>query len=59
MTPTKGAELQSKQIDRLIEFLEMGAQASQDIAAGKGSQFLLPENLDQDAFLIPKEGSFS
>ncbi|MET0707631.1 MAG: ATP phosphoribosyltransferase regulatory subunit, partial [Tardiphaga sp.] len=55
---TKGAELQSKQIDRLIEFLEMGAQASQDIAAGKGSEFLLPQNLDQDAFLIPKEGSF-
>src|SRR5262249_20228355 len=37
---------------------QMGIQASRDIAAGKGSDFLAPGNLDQDAFLIPKEGSF-
>jgi histidyl-tRNA synthetase len=55
---TKGAGLEPKQIERLVEFLEMGVQASQDIAAGKGSEFLIPQNLDQDAFLIPKEGSF-
>jgi histidyl-tRNA synthetase len=55
---TKGAELAPKQIERLIEFLEMGIEASRNIAAGKGSDFLAPQNIDQDAFLIPKEGSF-
>jgi histidyl-tRNA synthetase len=55
---TKGAELETAQIDRLIEFLQMGVEASENIAAGKGSEFLMPQNLDQDAFLIPKEGSF-
>jgi histidyl-tRNA synthetase len=55
---TKGANLDQKQITRLIEFLEMGVRASQDIAAGNGSDFLLPQNRDQDAFLISKEGSF-
>jgi histidyl-tRNA synthetase len=55
---TKGAELNEKQIDRLIEFLSMGIEASRNIAAGKGSDFLDPQNLDQDAFLIPKTGSF-
>ncbi len=55
---TKGAELNDRQIDRLIEFLRMGIDASENIAAGKGSVFLKPQNLDQDAFLIPTEGSF-
>jgi histidyl-tRNA synthetase len=55
---TKGAELTSEQIDRLIEFLKMGIEASQNIALGIGSEYLTPKNLDQDAFLIPKEGSF-
>jgi histidyl-tRNA synthetase len=55
---TKGAELSAPQIDCLIEFLRMGIEASQNIAAGKGSSFLEPQNLDQDAFLIPEQGSF-
>ena len=36
----------------------MGIEASQNIALGIGSEYLTPKNLDQDAFLIPKEGSF-
>jgi histidyl-tRNA synthetase len=55
---TKGAELQENQIERLIEYLKMGIETSQNIAAGKGSEFLAPQNLDQDAFLIPRTGSF-
>ena len=53
---TKGAELNSEQIEFLVEFLQMGVETSQDIAAGKGSEFLAPGNLDQDAFMIPKSG---
>jgi histidyl-tRNA synthetase len=53
---TKGAELNSDQIERLVEFLKMGVETSQDIAAGIGSDFLAPGNLDQDAFMIPKSG---
>jgi histidyl-tRNA synthetase len=55
---TKGAGLNEKQVERLIEFLRKGLEASQNIAAGKGSSFLNPQNLDQDAFLIPDVGSF-
>jgi histidyl-tRNA synthetase len=55
---TKGAELTSAQIDRLIEYLKMGIETSENITAGKGSEYLAPQNLDQDAFMIPKEGSF-
>jgi histidyl-tRNA synthetase len=55
---TKGAGINEKQIDRLIEFLRMGLEAAQNIAAGKGNSFLDPKNLDQDAFLIPQVGSF-
>ena len=55
---TKGAGLNAQQIERLIEFVEMAAQTSANLAAGKGSPFLMPQNLDQDAFMIPKEGSF-
>ena len=36
----------------------MGIEASQNIALAIGSEYLTPKNLDQDAFLIPKEGSF-
>ena len=53
---TKGAELEPKQIEFLVEFLKKGVETSQDIAAGKGSEFLTPENLDQDAFMIPTSG---
>jgi histidyl-tRNA synthetase len=55
---TKGAELRDQQIERLMEFLQKGIEASQNIAAGRGSEFLEPRNLDQDAFLIPETGSF-
>ena len=55
---TKGAELSAEQIDRLTDFLRKGIEASQNIASGKGSSFLEPQNLDQDAFLIPVKGSF-
>ena len=55
---TKGAGLQPKQISRLIEFFEMATQTSGDLAAGRGSSFLTPQNIDQDAFIIPKEGTF-
>ena len=55
---TRGAGLDAKQIAFLVEFLQKGLEASENIAAGKGSSFLAPENLDQDAFLNPKEGSF-
>jgi histidyl-tRNA synthetase len=55
---TKGAQLQPEQISRLIEFVEMAIKTSNDLAAGKGSEFLAPGNIDQDAFMIPKEGSF-
>jgi histidyl-tRNA synthetase len=55
---TKGAELAAEQIRRLVEFLEMATTTSADLAAGRGSSFLAPQNLDQDAFLIPKQGSF-
>ncbi len=55
---TKGAELSAEQIERLIDFLQKGIEASHNIAAGVGSSFLEPQNLDQDAFLIPEKGSF-
>src|SRR5712672_1875995 len=55
---TKGAELQPNQISRLIEFLEMAIQTSSDLAAGQGSSFLAPQNIDQDAFMIPNAGTF-
>jgi histidyl-tRNA synthetase len=55
---TKGAELEPWQIDRLMDFLAKGVEASKNIAAGQENSFLRPENLDQDAFLIPDEGSF-
>jgi histidyl-tRNA synthetase len=55
---TRGAELREEQIERLMEFLQKGIEAAQNIAEGKGSSFLEPRNLDQDAFLIPEVGSF-
>lgn len=55
---TKGAELSDPQIERLLEFLKMGIETSQNIASGKGSDFLEPQNLGQDAFMIPEKGSF-
>jgi histidyl-tRNA synthetase len=55
---TKGAQLTPEQILRLTEFIEMATKTSADLAAGKGSSFLEPRNIDQDAFLIPAEGSF-
>ncbi|WP_426436752.1 histidine--tRNA ligase [Bradyrhizobium genosp. P] len=55
---TRGAELEPAQISRLMEFIEMATQTSSDLAVGKGSEFLAPQNIDQDAFMIPKEGSF-
>jgi len=55
---TKGAGLETDQVARLTEFVEMAVQTSSDIAAGKGSSSLKSENIDQDAFMIPKEGSF-
>src|SRR5262249_25997141 len=55
---TKGAGLSTQQVARLVEFIEMAVQTSTDIAAGRGSPFLEPKNVDQDAFMIPKEGSF-
>jgi histidyl-tRNA synthetase len=55
---TKGAGLTSDQIPRLMEFIEMATKTSSDLAAGKGSEFLAPQNIDQDAFMIPTEGSF-
>jgi histidyl-tRNA synthetase len=55
---TKGAELRPEQISRLAEFVEMAVKTSNDLAAGKGSEFLAPQNIDQDAFMIPTEGSF-
>ena len=55
---TKGAELAPEQIARLIEFLEMAEQTSSNLAAGRGSSDLDAKNIDQDAFMIPKEGSF-
>jgi histidyl-tRNA synthetase len=55
---TKGAGLESGQVARLTEFVEMAVQTSSDIAAGRGSSYLKAENIDQDAHLIPKEGSF-
>jgi histidyl-tRNA synthetase len=55
---TKGAGLNSEQVARLMEFIAMATKTSEDLAAGKGSEFLAPQNIDQDAFMIPKEGSF-
>jgi histidyl-tRNA synthetase len=55
---TKGAELLPEQISRLAEFVEMAVKTSNDLAASKGSEFLAPANIDQDAFMIPEEGSF-
>jgi histidyl-tRNA synthetase len=55
---TKGAGLKPEQISRLAEFVEMAVKASNDLAAGKGSEFLTPQNIDQDAFMIPEQGSF-
>ena len=55
---TKGAELEPDQIARLAEFVEMAVKTSSDLAAGKASSFLAPQNIDQDAFMIPEEGSF-
>ncbi|HET6838835.1 MAG TPA: histidine--tRNA ligase [Bradyrhizobium sp.] len=55
---TKGAQLTPEQILRLTEFIEMATKTSANLAAGKGSSFLEPQNIDQDAFLIPAEGSF-
>ena len=55
---TKGAGLTAAQVDRLVEFVEMALKTSADIAAGRGSADLEPQNIDQDAFMIPNEGSF-
>jgi histidyl-tRNA synthetase len=55
---TKGAGLKPEQISRLAEFVEMAVKTSNDLAAGKGSEFLTPQNIDQDAFMIPEQGSF-
>jgi histidyl-tRNA synthetase len=55
---TKGAELATEQISRLIEFLEMAGQTSSSLAAGKGSAGLDAKNVDQDAFMIPPKGTF-
>jgi histidyl-tRNA synthetase len=55
---TKGAELNPEQINKLAEFLQKGIEASRNIGAGKESSILSPENIDQDAFLIPDKGSF-
>jgi histidyl-tRNA synthetase len=55
---TKGASLTDEQITRLLEFIGMAVKTSADLASGKGSDFLSPENIDQDAFMIPGEGSF-
>ena len=55
---TRGAQLTPEQISRLTEFVEMATKTSADLAAGKGSPFLEPRNIDQDAFLIPEKGSF-
>jgi histidyl-tRNA synthetase len=55
---TKGADLEPDQIARLTEFIEMAVKTSSDLAAGKASSFLAPQNIDQDAFMIPEEGSF-
>src|SRR5688500_14522279 len=46
------------QVLRWIDPLEMSTQTSSDLAAGRGSSFLDPYNIDQDAFMIPKEGTF-
>jgi len=53
---TKGAGLASEQVEFLAEFLRKGVETSHNIAEGKGSDFLAPENLDQDAFMIPESG---
>jgi histidyl-tRNA synthetase len=55
---TKGAGLESQQIGRLIEFLEMALKTSDNLAQGQGSSFLAEQNIDQDAFMIPNEGTF-
>jgi histidyl-tRNA synthetase len=55
---TKGANLTTDQIARLVEFIEMAVKTSTDLAAGEGSEFLTSQNIDQDAFMIPGEGSF-
>jgi len=55
---TKGAGLRPAQVSRLIEFIEMALEISKKLAAGQGSAFLNPGNVDQDAFMIPKHGTF-
>jgi histidyl-tRNA synthetase len=55
---TKGAGLQPQQVAFLAEFVEMATKVSSDLAKGQGSKGLDPQNIDQDAFMIPKEGSF-
>ncbi|WP_027575792.1 histidine--tRNA ligase [Bradyrhizobium sp. WSM1743] len=55
---TKGAELSPEQISLLAEFVEKAVGTSNDLAAGKESEFLAPQNIDQDAFMIPEQGSF-
>lgn len=55
---TKGAELRPEQISLLAEFVEQAVKTSNDLAAGKGSEFLAAQNIDQDAFMIPEQGSF-
>jgi histidyl-tRNA synthetase len=55
---TKGAGLGAEQVSRFVEFVEMATQTSANLAAGRGSSFLASENVDQDAFMIPKQGTF-
>ena len=55
---TKGAQLTPEQISRLTDFVATATKASADLAVEEGGSLLAPQNIDQDALLVPEQGSF-
>src|SRR6202011_1577473 len=55
---TKGAQLTPEQISRLTDFVVTATKTSADLAVEEGGSLLAPQNIDQDALLVPEQGSF-